>query len=148
MDQRRREAERQAEGGDPAAQARLERERLRSGELTVFSCARCGAALSAPLQRLVDLMRLSEEDGEPRLPQGWFHREDEEPLAGTWVLHLADARGTAHTRVPGRLQGCCGVDGLSGLNTVCAACGAEVGTECSDCWMPHRLHLDPQRVRG
>jgi hypothetical protein len=30
--------------------------------------------------------------------------------------------------------------GCDGVNTVCGN-GHEVGTECSDCWMPHFLHL-------
>jgi hypothetical protein len=149
MDRQRREAERAAAAatGDPEALARLERERLRAGELTVFACARCGAALSAPLQRLLDPSRLCWEDGEPYLPRGWCWREDEGHLAGTWALHLEDARGTAHTRAAGRLQGCCGVDGSSGFTTVCASCRTEVGTERSDCWMPHALYLDPTRIR-
>jgi hypothetical protein len=37
------------------------------------------------------------------------------------------------------------LDGLDNLNTLCE-CGAEIGTEKSDCWMPHCILLRTRRV--
>ena len=55
---------------------------------------------------------------------------------GAW-LHLDDiAEFVADTEHADRLMGCCGLDGQKGPNRVCA-CGAEVGTEYSDCWTFH-----------
>jgi hypothetical protein len=39
-----------------------------------------------------------------------------------------------------RLAECCGLDGMDGPNFVCVN-GHEIGTEMSDCWMPHAAIL-------
>lgn len=61
------------------------------------------------------------------------------------MINLEDAVNTRHHPDTRRLNGCCGLDGRDGLNTVCAN-GHEVGTEKSDCWMPHVLLLDPGKT--
>ncbi len=44
-----------------------------------------------------------------------------------------------------RFQGCCGSAGSYGLNKLCAN-GHEVATEISDCWVPHYIEFDLDKV--
>jgi hypothetical protein len=44
-----------------------------------------------------------------------------------------------------RLNGCCGLDGCDGPNRVCS-CGAEIGTEMSDCWTSYLFIPDPNNT--
>jgi len=60
------------------------------------------------------------------------------------VLNLKDTINTKHHSDQSRLNGCCGLDGL-GMNTLCAN-GHEIGTERSDCWMPHYIHIPTNDV--
>ena len=65
--------------------------------------------------------------------------------AGKYLINLEDRRNLAPHHDSRRLNGCCGLDGQDGLNQVCA-CGAEVATECSDCWMAHALIFESDAV--
>jgi hypothetical protein len=56
--------------------------------------------------------------------------------ADEMIFNLDDIHGTAHGGV---LNGCCGIDGMDGINTFCSN-GHEIGTECSDCWTGRLLH--------
>jgi hypothetical protein len=58
---------------------------------------------------------------------------------------LADRRNLSRHANLARLNGCCGLDGLDGPNQLCA-CGAEVATEKSDCWMAHALIFEDGAV--
>lgn len=44
-----------------------------------------------------------------------------------------------------RFQGCCGSMGSNGHNKLCAN-GHEVATEISDCWLPHYIEFDLDKV--
>ena len=94
---------------------------------------------------------LKEADGEPLLATGFYvihqargelfyHCED-----GDYVVNLTDMQNTKHHPNRSRLNGCCGLDGCDGVNTLCIN-GHEVGTEHSDCWMPHFMALPPGLV--
>lgn len=62
-----------------------------------------------------------------------LHNPPAEASPESWV-NLDDVLSTVlHTKNCTRLSGCCGLDGVDGPNRVCG-CGAEVGTERSDCW--------------
>jgi hypothetical protein len=113
----------------------------------VVRCRRCGAPLTYPLARLTDRSLLSGNDGEPYLPRGWFtvSNGDWSGPRGQLIANLGDRTFTAHHPDGRRLNGCCGLDGLDGRNTVCYE-GHEVGTEKSDCWMSHALLFDPECV--
>ncbi len=63
----------------------------------------------------------------------------------TVVLHPDDAPGL-RPNFGAEHVGCCGFHGQAGVNRWCP-CGAEVGTEISDCCTAYELHLDPARVR-
>lgn len=66
--------------------------------------------------------------------EGEIRPFDTPPVA--W-LNLADVeKGAGYTPKPNRRNGCCGMDGCDGPNRICF-CGAEIGTERSDCWTWH-----------
>src|SRR6266571_1330633 len=60
--------------------------------------------------------------------------------ARTVVLIVGILSGTKHHSDYHRRNGCCGLDGMDGPNLVCPN-AHEVGTEKSDCWMPHAAVL-------
>jgi len=53
------------------------------------------------------------------------------------IFNLDDLR---NTKYGGRPNGCCGIDGVDGINTFCRE-GHEIGTERSDCWTPRFIHI-------
>lgn len=113
-----------------------------------FRCARCGLLLTPPLQPLPDPALLVPEDGEDYLPDGYYVVNDGRYYAvdvGAYLVNRKDVFNTEPHPNPSRLNGCCGLDGLSGPNTVCRH-GHEVGTERSDCWHAHSLALIPAAV--
>lgn len=64
------------------------------------------------------------------------------PAPQSWI-NLADISAcVSRTKNAMRLSGCCGLDGLDGPNRVCR-CGAEVGTEHSDCCTRHLFVAHP-----
>lgn len=110
-----------------------------SERLVVFTCPVCHVAVTSPLSRLRPDQPVCLEDGKPVVPQGFFtiNKEEYWNVPGRAVVHLGDLVGTSHS---GKINGCCGLDGLDGPNLVCKN-GHEIGTEKSDCWMPHAAVL-------
>jgi hypothetical protein len=109
-------------------------------------CALCDIQVSKVLAPLTDLATLCEEDGHPLLPSGQYLMSSTFLDAGrTWdsitrdeiLVNLGDV---LNSQPGGRRNGCCGVDGLDGINTFCRN-GHPLGTEKSDCWMPHFIHF-------
>ena len=109
--------------------------------------------MTAPLTLLDDPQLLREVDGEDHVPVGFFWPAPPPgqtggyytEAAGDFLVNLKDAINVRNHPDSKRLNGCCGLDGCDGRNTVCSN-GHEVGTERSDCWMAHSLALDPNRV--
>lgn len=60
-------------------------------------------------------------------------------------MNLNDLINSKYHSDSSRLNGCCGNDGLDGINRVCKN-NHEIGTEKSDCWMPHFISLDPKLI--
>lgn len=79
----------------------------------------------------------------PLMPRGSYAVS---PHTGVFVLNPEDVPGVAEHPDRGRLNGCCGLDGLDGPNLVCDACGAEVATRQSDCWSQQLIALVPDAV--
>ncbi len=125
----------------------------------IFSCAVCGARLSAPVR---EVHPPAEDDTwtpldspvdpcPPRMAAGTFAR-DPQPGRITWgslpkgfgmsraghgpgvdlLLSPGDLIGT--TKILSRWGGCCGPSGHEGPNLACAGCGAEVGVWIGDCY--------------
>ena len=98
--------------------------------------------ITRPLLSLGPDKSICLEDGKPAVPEGFFTVNNQEYwcVAGDVVVNLADLVGTKHHQDYRRRNGCCGLDGMDGPNLVCPN-GHEVGTEKSDCWMPHAAVL-------
>jgi uncharacterized protein (TIGR02996 family) len=119
--------------------------RAAAGDRLAFRCTSCRLPLTGPLWPLADPAWLGEADETPLVPAGFYWQSDETTWAGAaghYCINLTDLRNVGPHPDYRRRNGCCGADGCDGMNTVCGN-GHEVGTECSDCWMPHFLHLDP-----
>jgi hypothetical protein len=83
------------------------------------------------------------EAGEDLLPVGRYaiaKGEFDSERVGDTLLNLRDVHNVKRHPDVGRLNGCCGLDGLDGMNLVCVN-GHEVATERSDCWLPHHTVL-------
>src|SRR5262249_16322155 len=108
-----------------------------AAEKIVVRCLKCGVSLTPVLDRLTDETRLTSEESRDYLPRGCFVISDGIVWpVGTVVCNLNDLIHASNHPDRHRLNGCCGMDGLNGINKVCCE-GHEVGTEKSDCWMPH-----------
>jgi hypothetical protein len=107
-----------------------------------FQCPFCKAAITKPLLPLTPQQPLSLEDGKAAVLVGFFGIKTREQWSaeGSILVNLSDLVGTQHHPDSRRLAGCCGLDGMDGPNLVCAN-GHEIGTEKSDCWMPHAAVL-------
>lgn len=114
-----------------------------------FACARCGIVMTGALVPLADDSLVKTKDGADYLPKGSFAESDGEFFTATdgqWIVNLKDVINTRKHPDLRRLNGCCGLDGCNGINTICAQ-GHEIGTEKSDCWMPHAMLFDPLAVK-
>jgi hypothetical protein len=140
--------------------------------VTVFSCAKCGAALTGDLVALPALPEVGDlDEGRDRrtgrarstVPRGCY-AVDPEPWGapyvaapgspsqrssagprGTFVVHRDDLPGLVPFANGNNQLGCCGPAGADGPNLACA-CGSRMGTWVADCLGPNELRLDPVRV--
>ena len=108
----------------------------------IFKCPLCDSVITQPLSPLQPDQPVCLEDGRPAVPKGFFGVNSREywSAVGHVLVNLADLVGTKRHSDFHRLNACCGLDGLDGPNLVCSN-GHEVGTEKSDCWMPHAAVL-------
>ena len=123
----------------------------------VLICKACGAALSQPVTQLTEAPEANRicdftcEGGSAPVPEGYALivageiLGDRQRAAPGWNaenqqqvwMNLADIHGDVdYVEDAQRLSGCCGPSGTDGPNSVCS-CGAEIGTESSDCWTWH-----------
>jgi hypothetical protein len=102
----------------------------------VLKCSVCNVPLTGPLEQLQHASMLGNEDQKNRAPVGSFGIEH-----GHFVVHLQDAVNTKQHPDTSRSNGCCGLSGSDGLNTVCLN-GHEVATERSDCCVAHSMTFD------
>ena len=107
--------------------------------MIVFVSRKSQEVLTRPLARLKDSDSLSGADGKPHISVGHFADLNEEyfpPSLGSWVINIQDVLIHRYHGDQSRLNGCCGMDGTDGFNLIDSE-DNEIGTEKSDCWMPH-----------
>ena len=112
----------------------------------VLRCAQCSQVLTKPLRRYTGPLECG--DQKPYVPPRTVGTTDGESFGfpeGRFAVGLADVNGLEPVADLRRRNGCCGLDGCDGPNTMCA-CGAELATEKSDCWMPHAVVFEPDMV--
>ena len=112
-------------------------------------CKTCHLEISEPLTELKDLNLIKEEMGHDYIPRGFYliqEEEEDERVKGSIIINIKDLINTNRHSDGTRLNGCCGLDGTDGMNTVCLH-DHEIGTEYSDCWRYHKVIFNPEKVR-
>lgn len=114
-----------------------------------ISCKYCDVELTDDLKEVLTLEQLSEIDGEDFIKRGHFFISDGNYYSGTEgqiVINIKDLKNSKMHFIPGRLNGCCGVDGIHGINRLCVN-GHEIATEKSDCWMAHAVIFERTEIK-
>ncbi len=109
-------------------------------------CKVCELELSNEIIPLPSDMEPVYKDKTDVLPQGFYYTSDERPIEDSkgWIYtHLKDIINAKYH--PEKSSGCCGMDGLDGMNLLCLN-GHEFATEVSDCWTPHFVKIEPEKV--
>jgi hypothetical protein len=104
-------------------------------------CSECDIDLTDHLQEISSKDQLNDVDGQDYIPHGYYFISDGECYEGTEnkiMINKSDLINSRNHHDSARLNGCCGLDGIHGLNKVCIN-GHEIATEKSDCWMPHAV---------
>lgn len=116
--------------------------------MTRFLCKACGLVLAESLS-VCSEDSLYYEDGKPMLPAKSFYisRGEFKPeQVGDFLINEDSLMNTRpYLEMRGRNNGCCGRDGLDGINEVCQN-GHEVATVRNDCWMPSHVILSAGAV--
>lgn len=114
-------------------------------------CRICKVPISKPIIELEDKSKINLNDKDDLIPQGFYIVWDNtyerffSANVGQIFINLNDVLNTKYHHDEERLNGCCGCDGLDGINVVCKN-GHEIGTEESDCWMPHSLVVEKDYI--
>ena len=113
-----------------------------------FYCAKCHLPITNEIQKVNGLYVLNEEDKEDYLPRGYFIVSNGEYFTGSegkLLINKADLINCKEHSDSRRLNGCCGLDGMDGINKICVN-GHEIGTEKSDCWHSHAVIIESEAV--
>jgi hypothetical protein len=107
----------------------------------ILRCAICSIAISNEIIQLQDLSLLIEDDGKDHISKGFYRigteHDDVIQADNGFILNIADMINTKYSEQAA--FGCCGLSG-GDMNTLCNN-GHEIGSECSDCWLPHYIHI-------
>ncbi|QSX18449.1 hypothetical protein [Priestia megaterium] len=112
-------------------------------------CKNCETEITKQVTELKDLNLINKNDGKDYIPEGFFiidNGEDDIQAKGSIIVNIKDLINSNYHTDDSRLNGCCGHDGLDGINRVCLN-NHEIGTENSDCWMPHFIALNSALVK-
>lgn len=113
-------------------------------------CKSCNLEVSKQVSELLDLNLLDRNVGHNYIPEGFYVIDDgityPVGLKGYILINIKDLTNTNYHSDQSRLNGCCGYDGCDGLNRICLN-NHEIGTEHSDCWMPHYVAFNPELVQ-
>jgi hypothetical protein len=90
----------------------------------MLRCAACHIAISGEVQSLPDRSRVSAEANSDFVPQGYYliastADQTDSHTPGEFILNLKDTMNIKRHSDPTRLSGCCALDGLNGINTIC-----------------------------
>lgn len=115
----------------------------------IVKCKKCDKTLTNELSQLSEISLLNENDGEDFIPTGHYFISDGEFYTGTKgkiLINNKDLINCKNHTNPARLNGCCGFDGLDGLNKTCTN-EHEIATEFSDCWIPHCVIFESELIK-
>lgn len=105
-----------------------------------FLSKECKINISADLQILSDESLLNPTDGEDYIKSGFYIKQDN----NVYKINKNDLKNWKYNPAV-KLSGCCGIDGTNGPNLICKN-NHIIGTEKSDCWMPHFIELIAKKV--
>ena len=114
-----------------------------------FRCSTCQILLTENLEELNDKKEIDIADGKPLVPKGFYFVGNDQFYSGAegkYLINPANLINAKNHNDKIRTNGCCGLDGLDGLNKICIN-GHELGTEKSDCWMPHAVIFESGKVK-
>lgn len=115
----------------------------------IIKCKQCGLDLTAELTEVINTDNLNENDNQDFIQTGYYFVSDGEFYTnseGLIIINKADLINSKNHFNQKRLNGCCGLDGTDGINKICNN-GHEIGTEYSDCWIPHCVIFVPELIR-
>jgi hypothetical protein len=115
----------------------------------IIKCKNCDTTITIELSQLASIKSLNVNDGEDFIPRGYYFISDGEFFSdtiGKIIINRKDLINSKYHPDLKRLKGCCGYDGLDGLNKTCMN-AHEIGTEFSDCWMPHCIILENDLIK-
>jgi hypothetical protein len=106
-------------------------------------CKKCNAKLTDELQEM-DSSLLRSVDNSPIIDKNKFAiQHNDEFLKG--IIVAIDNYYLMNHKDKNRFSGCCGSSGSDGMNKTCSN-GHEVATEFSDCYLPHGITFNFDRV--
>ena len=106
-------------------------------------CKTCNAKLTDDLTE-ESSTTLRFEDGVDMIAKNKFSITNHENI-GKEIVIAIDAYFLKNHKNCNRFSGCCGSSGLDGMNKTCVN-GHEVATEVSDCWTPHYMKINLDKV--
>lgn len=113
-------------------------------------CRKCNIPVSNILKELPESSLLNEQDGEEFIQKGYYVISSAEYFTdseGKLIINIFDLLNCIDHPDASRLNGCCGLDGLNGINKVCIN-GHEIGTEKSDCWIANAFIFEKDTVNN
>ena len=105
----------------------------------IVKCKKCDISLTKNLVEFPDKSKLSEMDGEDYIPKGFYTISEGDYYSNTEgkiIINKTDLINAQNHPDISRLNGCCGLDGLDGINKICKN-NHEIATEKTDCWIAH-----------
>ncbi|WP_286228489.1 hypothetical protein [Neobacillus mesonae] len=84
-------------------------------------CQTCKLDISKQVTELKNLNFLNENEGLDYIPEGFFIVDDGKAdikLKGSIIINIKDLTNSNYHPDDSRLNGCCGYDGLDGMNRV------------------------------
>lgn len=104
-------------------------------------CKKCKIEITNELKEIVDTSILEFIEKTDYIPKSHYVLGKCSKFQNKIIVNKKDLVDIRYHQDTSRIQGCCGVDGLQGINLVCEN-NHEIGTEQSDCWMPHLVMLE------
>ena len=109
----------------------------------IAKCKTCGIEVTKSLKELTNNQLLNNNDGQNFVPEGYYVKSEGvfmDQQESIILIHKEDLINSNYHSSERRLNGCCGYNGLDGMNRICLQ-NHEIGTEYSDCWMSHKIAL-------
>lgn len=114
----------------------------------IIKCKQCGVELTEELNLLEDESLINGTEGVALIPPGFYILSEGTYYTGSEGQIIINRENLLNA-VPhfdnSRTNGCCGMDGMDGLNTICINLH-EVATDYSDCWIAHAVVFESSAI--